>query len=186
VEKILREDDTGVQAQFISSITDLKQWQEHRLYELADEIGYERAMMAILDEIALDDVYEWNDPDTGVHYISTKTRSVDHMTAPIARASATIKWDYAPDEMKNYVKDVWNEKKTRASATLEEDGFEIFGGEPFLTPAAAESPQSYFVEAVASYMVSPTVLYSVDPMMYDWVQNEVYGGKEYIQRGGIK
>jgi len=187
VEKILREDREGVTVQFVPSVTDLKQWQDYRLYELADDVGFDRASMAIIDEIALDDVYEWTDPDMGIHYVSTKTRSVDHMTAPIARASAAIKWDsYAPGEMKNYVRDVWNEKKTRASATLEEDGFEIFGGEPFLTPAAAESPRSYFVEAVAAYMVSPTVLYSVDPMMYDWVQSEVYGGKEYIQRGGIK
>ena len=69
---------------------------------------------------------------------------------------------------------------------IEKDGFQIFGGEPFLNQVAAESPEDYFMEAVAAYMVNPTVLYTVDLSMYEWVGNEVFGGREYLRRGGIK
>ena len=181
VEKMLREQsDIEFDVQFVPSIVELPAWQEQRLVELAAEYGGDKAPMVLDNEIFLNTVAEWTS-ETGVHYVSGSARELDHMTAPVARAAGIRRW-----ENQDFVIRRWEEKIESEKATIEEDGFQIFGGEPFYNEVAANSPEDYFIETYAAYMVQPYVLATVDGPMYDWLNEEIFGGREFLQRGGLK
>jgi len=184
VEKMLREMDESITMQFVQKIEDLPEWREWKRQEFINGgMSEPRAEIALDEEIMLGGTTEWHDDKNEINYIARGAKAIDHITMPMARAQAKKKWDQYDV---TFVIDRFLEKKRETEMTLEDDGIEIFGGEPFVSPAASISPMDYFIEAYASYMVNPTVLMALDREMYDWLNDTVFHGREYLQRGGIK
>ena len=184
VEKMLKEMDEAITMRFVERIEDTPEWREWKLQELINSgMPQERAEIALDDEILLGGTTEWFDAKGEVNYIARAAKAVDHITMPMARAQAKKKWEQYDT---TFVIDRYLEKKRESEMTLEDEGIEIFGGEPFISPAASTSPTDYFIEAYAFYMVNPTILQALDREMYDWLNDTVFHGREYLQRGGIK
>lgn len=184
VEKMLREMDETVTMQFVSKIEDLPEWREWRLNRFISEgMSPDRAEVDLDDAIAFGGVTEWKDPQTEINYIANASSGIDHITMPMARVQADRKWDKVD---RSFVVNRFREKKDEAGMVLESEGIQIFGGEPFITPAASNSERDYFVESYAYYMVNPTLLQALDGEMYDWLNADVFHGREYLDRGGIK
>jgi hypothetical protein len=184
VEKTLREHkDVDFNVKFVPRIVDLPEWQDYRLEELTAEVGADRARVQLLDEINFNTVSEWTDPTTGDHYVAAQAQDLDHISASVARAAAERR---AQEVDLAWVRHRWKEKKNEANKTLEREGVRIFGGEPFYNQASAASPENYFIETYAGYVTNPYVLKTVDPEMYDWLNQNVFGGREFLRRGGIK
>ena len=186
VEKMLREMDEDITMQFVARIEDVPEWREWQRNQFITIQGYspERAEVALDDEIYFGGALEWTDPQTGTSYIARDSRKIDHITMPMARAQGIRKYDKLPSV--DFILERFREKKEETEMTLESEGIQIFGGEPFINPAASNSSQDYFTESYAFYMVNPTLLQALDKPMYDWLNADVFHGREYLQRGGIK
>ena len=183
VETMLREMDENISMKFVPKIEDLPEWREWELIKLRDRASGDVAEMILEEEILLNGNTEWTDPQTEIHYIAQGSKKIDHITMPMARAQAKVKYDKYDVK---FVVDRFLEKKSEVGMTLEDEGIEIFGGEPFINPSASNSPKDYFIESYAYYIVNPIILRQVDNEMYEWLNNEIFHGREYIRRGGIK
>lgn len=187
VEKMLKEMSEPLTMQFTKKIEELPEWQEWRLHTLADEgVSSDRAMVMVSDESFIGMLTEWTDPKTGVHYIADDARAIDHVTFPMARAEANKKWEGFDLDLTGWVQNRFDEKKRETEMTLEKEGIEIFGGQPFVNIPASNSAHDYFTESYAFYMVNPTVLQALDSTMYDWLNENLFHGREFLERGGIK
>lgn len=186
VEKALREHKkVEMDVRFVPRIVDLPEWQAVRREELASDVGSEKAKVLLQGEIFANEVVEWTDSDTGTHYVASQAQEIEHVSTPIARAAAEKLWDggVVPHA---WVATRYREKKASLNATLEVEGYKIYGGQPFPNEIAAQSVRDYFVESYSLYVVQPYILETADPEMYEWLRVEVFGGREFMQRGGIK
>ena len=185
VEKALREHkDLDMQMAFVPKIVDLPEWRKSRRQELETEVG-DRAEIVLESEIAFNAVTEWTDPVSGIHYVAGQAQDISHPSTPVSRAAGGRLWDKGMVDH-SWVASRYRNKKDEAEATIEVEGYQIFGGEPFPTEVAAESARDYFVESYALYVTQPYILQTTDATMYDWLAFEVFGGREFLQRGGLK
>lgn len=183
VQKMLREMSTPVTMQFVKKIEETPEWQAWRLQSLIDEgVDPERARTMVSDESFSGTLTEWTSLD-GVRFIADSAKDIGHITFPMARAEAEKKWD---EVSQDWVRQRFYQKKNEVGMTLEEQGIQIFGGEPFVNIPASNSARDYFIESYAFYMVNPSVLQILDTPMYDWLNENVFHGREFLERGGIK
>jgi len=183
VEKMLREMSSPVTMQFVKKIEETPEWQDWRMQNLVDS-GTDpgRARSVVSDESFSGTLTEWTS-DSGTHYIADSSKSVGHITFPMARAEAEAKWEEVGQD---WVQARFYQKKSELGMTLEEEGIQIFGGAPFINIPASNSPRDYFIESYSHYMVNPAILQVVDGPMYDWLNESVFHGREFLERGGIK
>lgn len=177
---------TDIEAEFgfVEDITKDPDWQRFRLEELQVE-DLETAEQRLQEEIDEGAVTEWVHPETEVKYIADEAAEVNYVTLPMARRQGEIRWDDAGDTLRDWWRRRYNAKMAETKMTLEEEGVQIIGGLPFFTQAAGTSARDYFVEAYAHYMVDPVLVHALDRSAYDRLRDHVFGGVEYLERGGI-
>ena len=102
----------------------------------------------------------------------------------VLRQHAEDQWNAATEDQRQWFTDRYNEKIKEMSYTLKDQGIQIFGDSPFVTPLAKESAQQYFIETYIAAIADPVKLRYYDPDCYDYlIDNFLH--HEYLSRGGI-
>ena len=177
------QDAAGADFGFVEDITQDPDWQKFRLEELIDE-DPTGATKRLEEEISDGAVIEWTNPDTEQTLISDEAKSANFVSMPFARRQGEIRWDQEPS-LQDWWESRYNDKMAETRMTLEENGVEIIGVLPFFVQSAGESSRDYFIEAHAHYMVDPVLLVTLDQLAYTRLRDHVFGGVEYIERGGV-
>ena len=184
VERILREVQIEQDFQFVPDIALTDAWQQNRLEELLAE-DPDTARRRMEGEVQAGGILHWTDPVTGVTYISDDARYGTWVTLPFARRAGQWEWETAGAD-KAWWRRAHRKRIEESRKSLVLDGVEVFGGAPFFSPLAAESPEAYFTEAFAYYMVSPVVLQTMDSAAYNQLRDNVFSGTEYVTVGGVR
>jgi SPP1 gp7 family putative phage head morphogenesis protein len=102
----------------------------------------------------------------------------------VVRLAARDAWNES-DTVREAVTALYDMRKKLAKSTLDEDGIEIIGSPStdayagFFNVSAAIDPQNYFVEGYSTYQTDSYKLEFVDLMLYQYLKDSVFNGREF-------
>lgn len=170
---------------FVPEITDDPDWKSDqledllRLYSLSDAEEH----LSILQAENRGKILQYK-TKSGNILVSGDAGSVNYVVIPVLRQHSEEVWNSLPDYQKKWIQDRYDEKIKEMGYTLKDQGIQIFGESPFVTPLAKESAKDYFCEAFVNYSADPARLRYMDQPAYDWLRDNVIS-HEYLGRGGI-
>lgn len=186
VEKAIQDFGPEYDIEFTPDITQTSEWQKDRLEELREFYPESEAKARLEMEKSENEgrILQYTTSD-GKLYVSGDAGDVNRIVIPVLRNKAENAWMMAPEDAREWVEERYERKTSEIGKTLEEDGVEIIGSNPFISTLAETSAEQYFVEAYATYVADPIRLLYTDEPMYNFLR-ERFMSSEYLVRGGIK
>jgi very-short-patch-repair endonuclease len=170
---------------FVPEITDDPDWQSDQLEDLLHLYSLDEAeqQLEVQKSENRGKILQYK-TKSGNTLVSGDAGSVNHVVIPVLRQHAEDQWNAATEDQRQWFTDRYNEKIKEMSYTLKDQGIQIFGDSPFVTPLAKESAQQYFIETYIAAIADPVKLRYYDPDCYDYlIDNFLH--HEYLSRGGI-
>lgn len=185
VEKALNDFGPDYGIKFVPEIVDSNEWKEDRLNFLQHIYSDRDAQIHL-------EMEQKENRGRLVQYVtqhgnvlvSGNAGDINRVVIPILREKANQAYLLLDDMDKNWVENRYATKIKETTYTLEEEGVEIIGQTPFISPLAEGSPKDYFIESYTSYVGDPIRLMYMDKPMYEFLRKRCMT-TEYIQRGGI-
>lgn len=185
VQRALEDFGPDYRLRFVPEITESPEWQEDRLHDLRYYYseGEAQAHLNLEKGENRGKLVQYTSR-SGTVLVSGSAGNVNDVVVPILREHAHQAWGAAEEEKKAWVIERYKNKMEEMEFTLEEEGVQIIGDTPFVSPIAKESPEDYFVECYAAYVADPTTLLYFDEPFYDFLRAN-FINREYIARGGV-
>lgn len=186
VEKALNDFGPDYDIKFVPDIVDSKEWQTDR--QKYWENFYDAHDATVRVDLEKDDnrgKYIQYITDDGQVLVSGDAGDINRVVIPVLREKARQAYYGLEEADRQWVDEEYDRKKKEMGYTLEEEGVQIIGKVPFISPLAEHSAADYFVESYTSYVADPTRLFYLDKRMYDFLRSKCMS-TEYLVRGGIK
>lgn len=185
VQQALEDFGPDYKIKFVPEITESVEWQKDRLEDLRQYYseGEAQARLNLEKGENRGKLVQYTSRD-GKVIVSGSAGNVNNIVVPILREHAHQAWGAANEDQKAWVKERYDSKMAEMDFTLEEQGVQIIGETPFVSPLAKESAEDYFVESYSAFVADPTRLIYFDSKMYDFLRGN-FIDREYIARGGV-
>ncbi len=186
IAKLFERDDPEGRFEFVPDVSEDERWRNERRAELERFYGpaegkrrYDaetREHRGRLNSSVLSD---------GTMLVSGYAGDTFPVGSILLRPKAERTWELLDEGDKASITRTFKDKKKTESFTLEEQGIQVFGGEPFISTMAAQSPKDYFVESYLSYVNEPVKIRYMDAGMFLYLMENVFGGRDFSEVGGI-
>lgn len=186
VEKALKDFGPDYGIKFVPDITDSEEWKKDRLNYWLNFYDERDAQIRVDMEVADNrGKYVQYTTDNGEVLVSGDAGELNRIVVPILREKARQSYLALEQGDQGWIVDTYDRKKKEMGFTLENEGIQIFGKVPFISPLAENSAQDYFIESYTSYVSDPIRLLYLDRPMYDFIRAKCISN-EYLLRGGLK
>lgn len=186
VAGLFERDDPGGQFEFVPDVSEDDRWRVERKAELERIYGPAEGARMYNDELR-ENRGKMNSSilNDGTMLVSGYAGDTFPVGSILLRPKAERVWDSLSDDDQASIIRTFNEKKKTEGFTLEEQGIQVFGGEPFISTMAAKSAMDYFVDSYVAYVNEPVKVKYMDPGMFIYLKDNIFAGRDFSEVGGI-